>query len=67
MPKVGPGGYQKRRVLEYKVIWGHLVNRLKLNRSLSRSEADENSSSGPQTYEPYGDGDCHSGYMACWN
>jgi len=42
-------------IVEYKVIWGgHLVGRLKLNRSLS------------QPCQPYIGGDCHSPYFNTW-
>ncbi len=38
------------RLLTYEVIWGHLVGRLKLDRSLSRRLEGENSTSGSQPY-----------------
>ncbi len=43
-------------LLEYEVIWGILVGRWKLDRSLSRSEQVKR---GPQPYQPYVGGDYH--------
>ncbi len=45
-------------LLKDEVIWGILVCRLKLNRSLSK-----NSTSGPQPYQPSKGGDYHLPYL----
>jgi hypothetical protein len=41
---------------------GHLVGRLKLDRSRSRRKKVKTLVAGPQPYQPYLGGDCHSPY-----